>query len=124
VVRRGQAAIVLAVGACVGLASCSGPIDLTVVNPCSAAVRIQTFDGELDRAGRWVPDAQPVADFVVAADETTKQKDALMFVTAPEEIRIASPVQASFLVNITTDLEDGDRWTIPAAVCDQIAANT
>ena len=103
--------------ACVGLTACSGPIDLTVVNPCSVDIHVQTYDGELDRTGRWVPDAEPVADFVVPAGETKKQKGALMFVTAPEEIRLVAPVEQSFLISITDDLDDGDRWTIPLTVC-------
>jgi hypothetical protein len=41
-----------------------------------------------------------------------------MFVTAPEEIRILAPVQQSFLINITTDLDDDDRWTVPSEVCE------
>ena len=109
-------------GAGVTVTSCSGPIDLTVVNPCSVEVHIQTFDGELDQGGRWSPDARPVADFVVPAKSERKQQEALMFVTAPEEIRIVSPVEQSFLISITDDLDDGDRWTVPAEVCTEVDA--
>jgi hypothetical protein len=114
------AAGVMAAAACLApmLVGCSGPIDLTVVNPCSVEVHVQTYDGELDAAGNWVPDAEPVANFVVPAGSTKREKDALMFVTAPEEIRILAPVQQSFLINITTDLDDDDRWTVPSEVCE------
>lgn len=110
----------MAVAACLSttLVGCSGPIDLTVVNPCSVEVHVQTYDGELDAAGNWVPDSKPVADFVVPAGSTKRQQEALMFVTAPEEIRILAPVQRSFLINITTDLDDDDRWTVPSEVCE------
>lgn len=107
-------------GAGVTVTACSGPIDLTVVNPCSVDIHIQTFDGELDKDGRWIPDARPVADFVVPANSERKQHDALMFVTAPEEIRLVSPVEQSFLVSIVDDLDDEDRWTVPAEVCDEV----
>ena len=113
------AGVVAAVGVGAGvLSGCSGPIDLTVVNPCSVEVHVQTFDGELDRNGAWVPDPAPVADFVVPAGATKRQEDALMFVTAPEEIRILAPVQRSYLIDIVNDLDDEDRWTVPAEVCE------
>jgi hypothetical protein len=98
------------------LAGCSGPIDLTVVNPCAVDVTVQTYDGTRDRDGVWTPEADPVAEFVVPAGQTVKQADALMFVTAPEEIRLVAPVEESFLISIVDDLDD-DTWTIPTTFC-------
>jgi hypothetical protein len=103
---------------CVGLTSCSGPVDLTVVNPCSVDVRVQTYDGELDSDGNWQPDPTPIADFIVPAKGSKKQKDALQFTAYPEEIRLVSPVERSFLISIVDDLDDDDRWKIPLEVCD------
>jgi hypothetical protein len=65
-----------------------------------------------------------VADFVVPANQSKREKDALRFITAPEEIRLVSPVEKSFLISITDDLDEDDRWTIPIEVCDQAIAET
>jgi alpha-D-ribose 1-methylphosphonate 5-phosphate C-P lyase len=81
-------------------------------------VHVQTYDGDLDADGRWVADAKPVADFVVPAGSSKRQNDALMFVTAPEEIRILAPIQRSYLIDITADLGDDDDWTVPSEVCE------
>lgn len=120
VVDRIRTCVVLSGAVALMLAGCSGPVDLKVVNPCSVEVHVQTYDGELDADGRWIPDSTPVADFVVPAGTSKRQKDALMFVTAPEEIRIVSPVQRSYLIDITTDLGDDDDWTVPSEVCEGI----
>lgn len=106
------------VGALGLLAGCTGPVDLTVVNLCSVDVTVRTYDGTLTSDGLWAPDADPVAEFVVPADGTVKQADALMFVTAPEEIRLVAPVEESYLVSIVDDLDDG-AWTIPTSFCDR-----
>jgi hypothetical protein len=101
----------------VALSGCSGPVDLTVVNPCSVGFRIQTFDGTRDAAGAWRPDDVPIADFRVGAKSRHKEEDALMFVTVPEEIRVVEPVLQSFVISITDDLGPRNTWTIPDTLC-------
>lgn len=120
--HRVAASCLACLAAGVGLTACSGPIDLTVVNPCSVEIRVQTYDGELDKSGRWLPDAEPLADFVVPANGAKEQNDALMFISYPEEIRLVSPAAESFLISITADLDDDDRWTIPVEFCDRANA--
>jgi hypothetical protein len=96
------------------LAACSGPVNLTVSNPCGLDIRVQTLDGTIDAAGAWIPDSVPLADFVVSAGDRTTVKDALMFVTYPEEIRLVEPIERSFLVSACED------WTVPAEYCTAI----